>query len=864
MTAGTAALPRRLGRQRVLARLALGFEQLWPALWPAIGLAGLFVALALFDVPALVPAWLHVALLAGFGAGCALLAWRGLRGLRLPGAEAADRMIERASGLRHQPLAVLSDRPAFADPHTDALWRAHVARATATLRHLRVGLPHPGLAGRDPRALRGGLVVLLAAGLVVAGPDTLPRLGRAFAPDLPIGPPPVPTQLQAWITPPGYTGLPPVFLHAAEASVSVPAGSRLTISLTGGTGEPGLVLDGHVTPFRALDHQSWQAERDLTTGARVVVRRHGRQMAAWDITTIVDMPPTVAFSEPPGRAPHRLLLRLPWKAEDDYGVASLQAEIRLRDRPTAPPLIVPIPLPGQTPKSAHGAALRDLTANPWAGLPVIARLVARDAIGQKGVSDTAGFVLPARIFTHPVARALIALRRWLSVHPEDRAKVITGLARLAAAPDAFDNDYSVFVNLTALAALLAHDPDDAAVPQAQERMWQLALHLEDGAPERTARDLQRARQAVEDALAQAQRTGHLDKAELDRRMQALEDAIERRLRALVEQARRDGTETPFDPNARHLSDRDLQQMVERMREAARRGDTQSAEQQMAQLEQILRQLQNAQPGQAQDAQSQQQRQQGRQQMGALQDMVGREGQLLDHSQSRTGSEQDPLSQQDSQLWQQFRALNPDIGPLPSDRPAPSPQQQAQDRAHRDADARTQRALRRALGELMQQFGDLTGKIPQSLGQADQAMHESAQSLQRGNDSGAAAAEQRAIEALQKGGHEMAQQMAQQFGAAGQPGVGEGQDGMQGQGGEGGQAGDTGGQGRYGRSGMRDPLGRMTQEGTGGADLGNDVQVPEKMEQARSREIQRELRRRGAERTRPQEELDYIDRLLKMY
>jgi hypothetical protein len=37
-----------------------------------------------------------------------------------------------------------------------------------------------------------------------------------------------------------------------------------------------------------------------------------------------------------------------------------------------------------------------------------------------------------------------------------------------------------------------------------------------------------------------------------------------------------------------------------------------------------------------------------------------------------------------------------------------------------------------------------------------------------------------------------------------------------------------------------------------------------MEQARTRAIQEELRRREAERTRPQPELDYIDRLLKQF
>ena len=39
------------------------------------------------------------------------------------------------------------------------------------VRRLRVGLPRPGLARRDRRALRGGLVVALVAALVIAGAD---------------------------------------------------------------------------------------------------------------------------------------------------------------------------------------------------------------------------------------------------------------------------------------------------------------------------------------------------------------------------------------------------------------------------------------------------------------------------------------------------------------------------------------------------------------------------------------------------------------------------------------------------------------------------------------------------------------------
>jgi hypothetical protein len=63
---------------------------------------------------------------------------------------------------------------------------------------------------------------------------------------------------------------------------------------------------------------------------------------------------------------------------------------------------------------------------------------------------------------------------------------------------------------------------------------------------------------------------------------------------------------------------------------------------------------------------------------------------------------------------------------------------------------------------------------------------------------------------------------------------------------------------------RDPLGRRTREAAGAQDAGSDTRVPDEAEQLRTRQLQDELRRRGAERERPQEELDYIDRLLRRF
>jgi uncharacterized protein (TIGR02302 family) len=602
----------------------------------------------------------------------------------------------------------------------------------------------------------------------------------------------------------------------------------------------------------------------LQTGGRLSVRRNGSELAGWNLTVIADAPPTAAFTEAPGRAPRGLQTRLPWTVADDYGVTNLQAELRLRDRPDAPPLILPIPLSGGAPKAAHGVALHDLTASPWAGLPVVARLVAHDAPGQTGASADATFDLPERRFQHPIARALIAVRKMLALHPEDRAAAIHALEDIAAAPEAFGQDNGALLNLYAATALLHFDRTPAAIDPAQSRLWQLALHLEEGTTDRTARALAQARQELRDAMERQAHGEKIDPKELDRKMQALQQAMQQHLQALTEQARRDHADPPYDREGKPIDGKELDRMAQEMRDAEQQGQEQDARDRMAELDKALDALQNAHP-QRGGAQNAQRRQRGRQQMTALQDMVQREGGLLDHSQQRATPPPRNYSQP------QDDAAAPDQ----------NSQQDAQKDGARQSERRVQQALRRALGEMMQQLGDLTGQIPPSLGEADGAMRDAGQALGDGRDPDAATAQQHAIEALQKGGREMGQQMARMFGrqpGASQPGDSdqEGDEQADGDGTSFGPDGNALGDGRPGRpmangegrepkrDARRDPLGRLMQDGTAGEDETDDVRLPDQMEQARTRAIQDELRRRGAERDRPQEELDYIDRLLRQF
>jgi hypothetical protein len=317
--------------------------------------------------------------------------WHGAHGFVAPGREAADRRLERVSGLAHRPLSTLSDRPATQDPMGLALWQAHRARAAAAVSRLRVGGPRPGLAALDRRALRLGLLVVLAASLGVAGREAPERLRRALQPGFAVAAAIPALRLEAWVSPPAYTGAAPVFLPAGGGhAVTVPAGSRLQVSLSGGRGGvPDLRLDEVTTPFRALDAASFTIEAPLQAGARVTIRRDGQELVHWTIATQADSPPTVAFAEPPARAARGLAIRLPWRAEDDWGIAAARAEIRLSMRPDALPLVLDLPLPGNA-RQPRGVAQPDLSSHPWAGLPVTVRLLARDSAGQEGRSEPAG------------------------------------------------------------------------------------------------------------------------------------------------------------------------------------------------------------------------------------------------------------------------------------------------------------------------------------------------------------------------------------------------------------------------------------------------------------------------------------------
>ena len=131
----------------------------------------------------------------------------------------------------------------------------------------------------------------------------------------------------------------------------------------------------------------------------------------------------------------------------------------------------------------------------------------------------------------------------------------------------------------------------------------------------------------------------------------------------------------------------------------------------------------------------------------------------------------------------------------------------------------------------------------SLGRAGDAMDQAEDALRDEDFAGALDNQAEAMEALREGMRELADQMAQQ---------------QQNQ--QGGQQGDA--LGRNNPNGTRDPLGRdVGENGRVGTDenllQGEDVY-------RRARELLDEIRRRSGDQERPDEELDYLKRLLERF
>lgn len=900
MDQGPRTADRSFERKVWRARVAIVLEQLWLKLWVVLGVFAAFVLASYAGLWTVLPTVVHVALLGLFGLALAAALVSMVR-VTWPTREDAIRRIERVSGVPHRPATSYEDTVSApsSDPATHAIWQAHRARMAALLAKLKAGKPRPRTDRFDPFAVRAGLLLGLVGLTALLGDGVYERVRGAFV----FGAASAKSEarLDAWLTPPAYTGRPPVMLaDGARGVKALPAGAdgavkkfgpevpakSVLIVRAGGMGSTPLAIEvepmlppGERSAVERVDADPAKDVGDLKevrysmTRSAIVRALAGRtELARWQIVVTPDALPRISLSRPPELTP-RGSLKLTYKVEDDYGVASAGVKLKKladppRDAKTAwaqpepprgprAPLIRPprldlrLPKPNATSAEAH--TYFEMASHPWAGRKVIMTLEAKDVAGQIGQSPGFEMILPERQFKDPLARAIVEQRKKLLEDSRYRPTVIHALDALTLGPETFTVDEKVYLGLRTARHRLMNDRTRAAFQSVVDQLWQIALKIEDG-------DLSEAERALKDAqdkLAKALEDGASEE-EIKRLMQELRQALNEFMKQLAQENDGNQQQEGQNPDQQTLGQDDLERMMRNLEEMAKSGSREQAQQMLSEMQDLMERLQSGRQDQAQ----QQRNQEMMKMMEELGNMVGDQQQLMDETFGKQREEP-----QDSGKGGSNRKPPPNMkgmgeagGGQGSGAP-PGQSQQGQQRGQRGQPqqgaqgqqgqgdqlgqgndrqggledlTRRQRELKNRLGQMQKNMREKGGPSSQQLQDAEGAMQSAEEALGRGDLQEATEQQSRALDQMRQGAQNMAQEMMRNMPQ------------------------------RYGQSGdtPRDPLGRPQR--TQGPDLGTSVKVPDQIDVQRAREILEELRRRLGEATRAPVELDYLERLLRRF
>lgn len=841
----------KLYRLRVKAALVLCFERLWPLLLPILLLGALLASLSWLGLFQILPRWLHLGVLGlfTFAFGFALSRFRHFR---LPDDQTVNRRLERENGLQHTPLQLVSDQPVsqIDDPAAQALWDEHRKRMAAQVASLHGFLPHPKIPQLDPYALRSIIVLLFASTAAFSLSPSSGSLRDVWNPPAGLAGPE--GRVDAWITPPAYTGKAPVFLRADDAEakpVAVPHGSILSIQINGSTRNQ-LTLTGQdgkshsieagktadktpAAPANTSANTSAIFELPLseTTTAKL---QAGSRQKTWQFNIIPDAPPIVEFTKDPTYALNGTL-ELHYKITDDYGVTQLQADMRLLELPDAdadaltgaPELRLPLPKRGPD-KDVETTTLQDLTVHPWAGKYVSLQLQVTDEAGQSAQSKKIHFVLPQRPFINPLARAVAEQRQKLTLDGNQKSAVIQMLDALTMHPQTTIANVSHFLGVRSIRERLKLARNDEDLTEIVGYMWSVARGIEDG----QLSEAEKALRAAQEALSQALQN-NASPDEIARLTKELREAMNR---YLAEMARRQQTNpnknAQNNPNVRVLSQRDIDRMMQQIEDLARSGNHAEAQKLLSQLQEMMNNLQpgqsaqqNGQPGQGQ---GQGQGSGSQQQMNKLGDLMRRQQELMNET-----------FKQDQKLQEQTDDFSFD-GDGDGDN-----QNNSQNNQSRQEAEQALKDLQQQQQDLQNELNALTDQLKQQglesskdMDQAQNFMGRAGRSLGNGESGQATDQQAEALDALRRGARDMMQQLQKA------QGEGQGQGDGQGQSGEG-----------------RDPLGRETGSGPGSSE-GSGDKLPNQIDIQKARRILDEIRKKLNDALSPQLEKDYLERLLK--
>ena len=251
------------------------------------------------------------------------------------------------------------------------------------------------------------------------------------------------------------------------------------------------------------------------------------------------------------------------------------------------PLIVELPVDNRSAKTLQQTAYKDLTENPYAGLKVRITLEATDGAGQTGKSKPVTFTLPARVFTNPLARALVEQRQNLAIG--DVAAVPRAqrtLDALTIAPERFYAGKSgVYTAIRAAYWGAAHRACAMRTLRASRiccgrRRWRSRKADWPRRPSSCGACSRCCRQALQSGAPQAR----------DRPAAAALQAGARQISADAGAERRSPAISALPPNAKVLNQKDLQDLLNAIQQLAQTGARGQAAQMLAMLQSLLENL----------------------------------------------------------------------------------------------------------------------------------------------------------------------------------------------------------------------------------------------------------------------------------
>ena len=844
-------------RSLIVAWCALMWERAVPVVWPGLAWAAGFAVLALLGLWEMIgDPWRAVYALATL-AGAVWLTRKGLAGFAWPQDEDLARRVEEDSGISARPHEALRDTPPTDDPVALQVWHEHQARMAKRLESAKARRPKAAWASQDRWALRGSLTLILLVSWFMAGPAARDRLGEAFS-LVPIQVGGLDVSVDAWIDPPAYTGRAPIFLSAETRTIEIPAGSNFIARIAGSRRAPVLTRRDGAGSERAtasaIGDSVWDTRLTIAEDATVRLAA-GPTRQNWTLTVIPDRAPVVRLLAVPD-ANSSGEIDLQFSVVDDYGATAYALELRPETDADAQWEKIEITPAGITNLDTENGVrtLLETAQHKLAGSRVTIRIAADDAGGNTGRSPELGITLPSRIFLDGLARAVAEQRRnvlnasqayaplparpvlyaedvapgmaYLADEPERRIErapeglqfATRALDAITDAPARFFDDAVVYLGLRASVQRLRRSREQADLAGLEGDLWQIALRAELG----SLADAEAALRAAERALMEALARG-ADETELAALFDAFQEAMDNYMAAMAAEAARSGESA--DAEGQSLDTSALQAMLDALREAAELGDTADARQALQQLSELLRNMQMQMgQGSGEGEPSDPISEAIQQALEELGDVIGSQRDLQDQT---FGLNQEQESGGPSQ---------PQSGGQPGQQDGNMPQSLAENQNGGGASAQSLGAMQ---DQLAQQLGQAQQALPEggseSLAQAGDSMRAAAEALGEGDAAAALEAQDEALADLRAGAEQLAEELLERMqDAQGEAGQGEQE---------------------------RDPLGRPSE---GAFADGSGVEIPEEMARARARSILEELRRRAAEAGRPQDELDYIERLLDRF